>query len=242
MINSDKEKVGEHMEQNQLYRLMVANNYELLKGYTNFDYSISDLQNVTQYPYKTVHNMLYNEFPEYVERRLDYKNKMYQDIEHFINLGIPIDIFKEDVPLISHIEQVKSLRRTIQRMVDGGKIEPETPPITMSRFKNLVQRVEIKDALIANMRATEPLTIKAIADNMDVSQSLVFKINRTLDEVDPNMNTQGRNLAYDKTEKLYDIYESYLQGMAKSDIASTYNVSNQDILIINKTFKLMDSY
>lgn len=230
------------METNQLYRLLIANDNELLKGYANYEYTISDLQKVTQYPYKAVHNILYNEFPSYVESRMAYKDEMYKMIEHFIDLGIPIDIFREDVPMIRHIQQVKSLRRTIQRMINGNKINPNVSPVTMSRFKNLVQRVEIKRALIENIRSTQPVTVKNIAEQLDVSQSLVFKINRSLDEIDPEMNTQGQNPSYDKTEQLYEVFENYEHGRSKEDIMNTYDISNQDMLIIIKTFKLMNEY
>lgn len=230
------------METNQLYRLLIANDNELLKGYANYEYTISDLQKVTQYPYKTVHNMLYNEFPNYVESRMAYKDEMYKMIEHFIDLGIPIDIFREDVPMIRHIQQVKSLRRTIQRMINSDKINPSVSPVTMSRFKNLVQRVEIKRALVENIRSTQPVAVKNIAEQLDVSQSLVFKINRNLDEIDPEMNTQGQNPSYDKTEQLYEVFENYEHGRSKEDIMNTYDISNQDLLIIIKTFKLMNEY
>lgn len=230
------------METNQLYRLLIANDSELLKGYANYEYTISDLQKVTQYPYKAVHNMLYNEFPNYVESRMAYKDEMYKMIEHFIDLGIPIDIFREDVPMIRHIQQVKSLRRTIQRMINSDKINPSVSPVTMSRFKNLVQRVEIKRALVENIRSTQPVAVKNIAEQLDVSQSLVFKINRSLDEIDPEMNTQGQNPSYDKTEQLYEVFENYEHGRSKEDMMNTYDISNQDILIIIKTFKLMNEY
>ena len=230
------------METNQLYRLLIANDNELLKGYANYEYTISDLQKVTQYPYKAVHNMLYNEFPNYVESRMAYKDEMYKMIEHFIDLGIPIDIFREDVPMIRHIQQVKSLRRTIQRMINSDKINPSVSPVTMSRFKNLVQRVEIKRALVENIRSTQPVAVKNIAEQLDVSQSLVFKINRSLDEIDPEMNTQGQNPSYDKTEQLYEVFENYEHGRSKEDIMNTYDISNQDMLIIIKTFKLMNEY
>ena len=230
------------METNQLYRLLIANDSELLKGYANYEYTISDLQKVTQYPYKAVHNMLYNEFPNYVESRMAYKDEMYKMIEHFIDLGIPIDIFREDVPMIRHIQQVKSLRRTIQRMINSDKINPSVSPVTMSRFKNLVQRVEIKRALVENIRSTQPVAVKNIAEQLDVSQSLVFKINRNLDEIDPEMNTQGQNPSYDKTEQLYEVFENYEHGRSKEDIMNTYDISNQDLLIIIKTFKLMNEY
>ena len=230
------------METNQLYRLLIANDSELLKGYANYEYTISDLQKVTQYPYKAVHNILYNEFPSYVESRMAYKDEMYKMIEHFIDLGIPIDIFREDVPMIRHIQQVKSLRRTIQRMINSDKINPSVSPVTMSRFKNLVQRVEIKRALVENIRSTQPVAVKNIAEQLDVSQSLVFKINRSLDEIDPEMNTQGQNPSYDKTEQLYEVFENYEHGRSKEDMMNTYDISNQDILIIIKTFKLMNEY
>jgi hypothetical protein len=230
------------METNQLYRLLIANDSELLKGYANYEYTISDLQKVTQYPYKAVHNILYNEFPSYVESRMAYKDEMYKMIEHFIDLGIPIDIFREDVPMIRHIQQVKSLRRTIQRMINSDKINPSVSPVTMSRFKNLVQRVEIKRALVENIRSTQPIAVKNIAEQLDVSQSLVFKINRSLDEIDPEMNTQGQNPSYDKTEQLYEVFENYEHGRSKEDIMNTYDISNQDMLIIIKTFKLMNEY
>lgn len=230
------------METNQLYRLLIANDNELLKGYANYEYTISDLQKVTQYPYKAVHNMLYNEFPNYVESRMAYKDEMYKMIEHFIDLGIPIDIFREDVPMIRHIQQVKSLRRTIQRMINSDKINPSVSPVTMSRFKNLVQRVEIKRALVENIRSTQPVAVKNIAEQLDVSQSLVFKINRSLDEIDPEMNTQGQNPSYDKTEQLYEVFENYEHGRSKEDMMNTYDISNQDLLIIIKTFKLMNEY
>ena len=230
------------METNQLYRLLIANDSELLKGYANYEYTISDSQKVTQYPYKAVHNMLYNEFPNYVESRMAYKDEMYKMIEHFIDLGIPIDIFREDVPMIRHIQQVKSLRRTIQRMINSDKINPSVSPVTMSRFKNLVQRVEIKRALVENIRSTQPVAVKNIAEQLDVSQSLVFKINRNLDEIDPEMNTQGQNPSYDKTEQLYEVFENYEHGRSKEDMMNTYDISNQDILIIIKTFKLMNEY
>lgn len=230
------------METNQLYRLLIANDSELLKGYANYEYTISDLQKVTQYPYKAVHNILYNEFPSYVESRMAYKDEMYKMIEHFIDLGIPIDIFREDVPMIRHIQQVKSLRRTIQRMINSDKINPSVSPVTMSRFKNLVQRVEIKRALVENIRSTQPVAVKNIAEQLDVSQSLVFKINRSLDEIDPEMNTQGQNPSYDKTEQLYEVFENYEHGRSKEDIMNTYDISNQDLLIIIKTFKLMNEY
>lgn len=230
------------METNQLYRLLIANDSELLKGYANYEYTISDLQKVTQYPYKAVHNILYNEFPSYVESRMAYKDEMYKMIEHFIDLGIPIDIFREDVPMIRHIQQVKSLRRTIQRMINSDKINPSVSPVTMSRFKNLVQRVEIKRALVENIRSTQPVAVKNIAEQLDVSQSLVFKINRSLDEIDPEMNTQGQNPSYDKTEQLYEVFENYEHGRSKEDIMNTYDISNQDMLIIIKTFKLMNEY
>ena len=230
------------METNQLYRLLIANDNELLKGYANYEYTISDLQKVTQYPYKAVHNILYNEFPSYVESRMAYKDEMYKMIEHFIDLGIPIDIFREDVPMIRHIQQVKSLRRTIQRMINSDKINPSVSPVTMSRFKNLVQRVEIKRALVENIRSTQPVAVKNIAEQLDVSQSLVFKINRSLDEIDPEMNTQGQNPSYDKTEQLYEVFENYEHGRSKEDIMNTYDISNQDLLIIIKTFKLMNEY
>ena len=230
------------METNQLYRLLIANDSELLKGYANYEYTISDLQKVTQYPYKAVHNILYNEFPSYVESRMAYKDEMYKMIEHFIDLGIPIDIFREDVPMIRHIQQVKSLRRTIQRMINSDKINPSVSPVTMSRFKNLVQRVEIKRALVENIRSTQPVAVKNIAEQLDVSQSLVFKINRSLDEIDPEMNTQGQNPSYDKTEQLYEVFENYEHGRSKEDMMNTYDISNQDRLIIIKTFKLMNEY
>lgn len=230
------------METNQLYRLLIANDSELLRGYANYEYTISDLQKVTQYPYKAVHNILYNEFPSYVESRMAYKDEMYKMIEHFIDLGIPIDIFREDVPMIRHIQQVKSLRRTIQRMINSDKINPSVSPVTMSRFKNLVQRVEIKRALVENIRSTQPVAVKNIAEQLDVSQSLVFKINRSLDEIDPEMNTQGQNPSYDKTEQLYEVFENYEHGRSKEDIMNTYDISNQDMLIIIKTFKLMNEY
>lgn len=230
------------METNQLYRLLIANDNELLEGYANYEYTISDLQKVTQYPYKAVHNILYNEFPSYVEARMAYKDEMYKMIEHFIDLGIPIDIFREDVPMIRHIQEVKSLRRTIQRMINDNKINPNVSPVTMSRFKNLVQRVEIKRALIENIRSTQPVTVKNIAEQLDVSQSLVFKINRSLDEIDPEMNTQGQNPSYDKTEQLYEVFENYEHGRSKEDMMNAYDISNQDILIIIKTFKLMNEY
>ena len=230
------------METNQLYRLLIANDSELLKGYANYEYTISDSQKVTQYPYKAVHNMLYNEFPNYVESRMAYKDEMYKMIEHFIDLGIPIDIFREDVPMIRHIQEVKSLRRTIQRMINSDKINPSVSPVTMSRFKNLVQRVEIKRALVENIRSTQPVAVKNIAEQLDVSQSLVFKINRNLDEIDPEMNTQGQNPSYDKTEQLYEVFENYEHGRSKEDMMNTYDISNQDILIIIKTFKLMNEY
>src|SRR5699024_1206116 len=230
------------METNQLYRLLIAYDNESLKGYANYEYTISDLQKVTQYPYKAVHNMLYNEFPNYVESRMAYKDEMYKMIEHFIDLGLPIDIFREDVPMIRHIHQVKSLRRTIQRMINSHKINPSVSPVTRSRFKNLVQRVEIKRALVENIRSTQPVAVKNIADQLDVSQSLVFKINRNLDEIDPEMNTQGQNPSYDKTEQLYEVIENYEHGRSKEDMMNTYDISNQDILIIIKTFKLMNEY
>lgn len=230
------------MENEALCRLFEANDCELLKGYSEHQYSINDLQEITQHTYREIHDTLYNEFPEYVEQRRDNQTYMYQLIEHFINLGIPIDIFREDVPLIQHIHQVKTLQRTIQRMLQSGKISPDIKPMTSTKFLSMVRRIEIKDFLVSNMKSQSPLLIKDIAQTFGVSQSFVFKINRKLDEVAPENTQLDNSREYDRVERLYDIYEQVEEGLSKSDITERYDITKEDLLITVKTFKLMQEH
>src|SRR5699024_12815468 len=108
---------------------------------------MNDLQIMTNFKTSEIRYVLNKYFPDSLERRIENKLDMESQIEHYINMGFPVDVFNQDIMLIKHLFQNQSLLRYIQRLIDDYDIEVELPPITSHNFTNSSKRVTIKIGL-----------------------------------------------------------------------------------------------
>lgn len=224
------------MKTDRLKRLLSEGECALLKSYEQHELDMDDLQIMTNFKKNEIRYVINTHFPNTPERRIENKLKMEGEIENYINIGIPVDIFREEIMLIKNLYQNQSLLRYIQRLIDNYEIEVELPQITLYKFNSILNRVIIKRSLVENMKKTEPLTIKELAKDLHVSESSVFKINRKLNVIDP-INTVLDDRIGERVEELYDIHLALKNGATMTSIKSLYNYSMSDIRMIKKTFQ-----
>ncbi|MDK7284305.1 hypothetical protein [Staphylococcus pettenkoferi] len=223
------------MKGGRLKRLLAEDNCSLLRSYENHEVDMNDLQIMTNFKKSEIRYTINKYFHDSIERRIDNKLQMEAQIEHNINMGFPVDIFKENISLIKHHFQNQSLLRFIQRLIDNHEIEVDLIPITGFKFQSIINRIKIKYAIVQNMNNAKPLPLKTIAKSNDVSPSFVFKINRLLNQFDP-INTSLDGRIGDKIERLYNIHLKMQNGITMTDIQTRYNISINDVRMIKKIF------
>lgn len=231
--------IGEvdRVEDKRALKLLQKDNSELLEKYGEYFYSINDLADITGYPYQKIHNILNRYFPSYKEKREKFKNEMYLEIQRYIELGIPVDVFNSKVPLIHHLKNTKTLKRAIKRLNDSEKIFINAEPITLFKFSSVLMHIKIEYALIRNKQLRHTATLKTIASDYGISESMVFKINR-----DMNNKNQKRYETPEESMKanvrlMYKIYQLLTVGEPPSNIKRSYELSDNELALINKTFK-----
>lgn len=224
-----------------IYRLLTADDNYLLKGYASFQFDMKDLIDITGYPRQDIYYVIYNQFGYYVERKEINKKKMFQRIEYYINLAIPIEVIQESVAVLKDISQIDTLRRCMTRLMARHEIIPEIPPITLGRFRILYTRLRLKTIILDNAKTPQPLTLKQLAHQYDVSFSLISKINQRIDDVPPYIISDEYTSVYLKIEYIYQIYLELTQGASIKQVAQRYELSPDDVLLIQKTFKLIHS-
>lgn len=223
------------LKNEQLYDLLTANDNELLMGYETYLYNISDLKRITNSSSDDLRKMIYHTFSDSVKKRLENKKVMEKQIEHYINMGFPIDFFDGYVQLLHHLSQVKSLQRKISRLIDDKEIYVEVPPITLYRFKNIIKRLQIKRDIVENMKLARPIALKEIAKKHNVSENLIFTINRQLDLDNPR-GTPIDGKVGEKVEFLYDIHCKLKSGETMTSIQALYNTNIDDVRMIKQLF------
>ena len=224
------------MKGGRLKRLLIDDNYSLLRGYEQHEVDMHDLQIMTNFKNTEIRYVLNRYFPDSLERRIENKLQMEAQIEHYINMGFPVDIIKQDIMLIKHLYQNQSLLRFIQRLIDNHDIEVEMPQITLYKFKSIVKRLQIKRAIVENMQRPKPLALKHIAKAHHVSESSIFKINRILNKLDP-YNTSLDGTLGERIEYLYDIHQTLSDGASMTSVQTQYGISIDDARMIKKVFR-----
>lgn len=224
-----------------IYRLLTADNNYLLEGYASFKFDMKDLIDVIGYSRQEIYYIIYNHFGDYVQLRDDNKQKMFKRIERYINLAIPIEVIQESIVLLKDISQIDTLRRSISRLMERGDLIPEIPPITLGRFRILYTRLRLRDVILNNMKMPKPLTLKQLAEQYEVSFSLISKINQSIDEIPPHSISDDYASVYLKIESIYEVYSELSNGSSIKQVADRYDLSSDDVLLIQKTFKLIHS-
>lgn len=222
-----------------IYRLLTADDNYLLKGYASFQFDMKDLTEVIGYSRKDIYYIIYNHFGDYIQLRDDNKQDMFKRIEHYINLAIPIEVIQESVVLLKDLSQINTLRRSIARLIERRDLMPEIPPVTLGRFHILYTRLRLRDVILNNAKTPKPLTIKQLADQYNVSFSLMSKINQSIDEVPPHSISDEYASVYRKIEYTYQIYLALYEGLSIKQVCQKYEMSTDDVLLIQKTFKLI---
>jgi len=224
-----------------IYRLLTADDNYLLQGYASFQFDIKDLIDITGYRRQDIYYVIYNHFGTYVDLRNENKKKMFKQIEHYINIAIPIEVIQESMVLLKDISQIDTLRRSISRLISRHHIMPEIPPITLGRFRILYTRLRLRDIILNNAQTPKPLTLKQLAEQYEVSFSLISKINQRIDEIPPYMISDDYASVYLKISYMYDIYLALQEGMSIKQVARKNYLDDSDVLLIQKTFKLIHS-
>src|SRR5699024_8731785 len=144
-----------------------------------------DLQIMTNFKTSEIRYVLNKYFPDSLERRIENKLDMESQIEHYINMGVPVDVFNQHIMLINHFFQHQSLLPYISSVIDDYDIEVELPQITYHKVNSIIKRVKIKRAIVENENRPKQLALKYNAKSQNVSVSTVVKINRMLNKFDP---------------------------------------------------------
>lgn len=223
------------MTGNRLKCLLSDDDFALLREYEQHEVDMNDLQIMTNFKTSEIRYVLNKYFPDSLERRIENKLDMESQIEHYINMGFPVDVFNQDIMLINHLFQNQSLLRYIQRLIDDYDIEVELPQITSHKFNSIIKRVKIKRAIVENENRPKPLALKYIAKSQNVSVSTVFKINRVLNKFDPIHTSLDGKLG-EQIEWIYDIYQSLKVGTSMTSVQTQYNLSIKDVRMIKKIF------
>ena len=142
---------------------------------------------------------------------------------------------------LKNITQINTLRRAVNRLIDRGDLNPEVLPITLGRFHILYKRLILRDVIIANTKSPNPLTLKQLAEQNHVSFSLIAKINRSIDEVPPHIISDEYASVYLRIELLNEIKRQLENGLSIKQVSDKYQLETNDVLLIQKTFRLIES-
>lgn len=224
----------------KLIEKLSKDSYHLLVGYESYQYSMKDLVAITGHSRQDVYYIIYRYFPTYIEGREITRKQMLKDIEHYINMGIPIDIIAEKVAVLQDVSDINTLRRTIARMMKKREVNPEVPPITLGKFSMLYKRVWLKTALLENESSETPLSHKKLAEKLNVSFSLLSKINQYIDDTPPYVMSDKYASIYLKIEQLSKIKQDMENHISKKQLMFYYELDETDLLMIEKTFRLIN--
>lgn len=208
----------------------------LLKDYETNQIGLKDIVKQTGYSKNVIRYVVYEFFKSSVEKRERHKKEMLKECEHYINLGIPIDVFSESIILFQEIKHLNTLRRTILRHIDNGEINPSLPPIALPKFVRLYQRIRVKNAILENEKRSKPLSVKNLSEELGVSYSFASKISQSIDEVPPYKIADGYETVYIQLETLSKIQCDVDNMVSRHRILDRYDIPEKDLLMIEKTF------
>jgi len=193
---------------NQSVVTQLKNDKVLLRHYAQHRISTKDLMEETGCKNRqNLHRIIHIHFPKTEQDRQKMADVYMDEVETFINQGLPFDVFCEDNPLFDHTQSVASMRKKIDRWHQQSRIILMNRPVTLKQFKKVLNHVRVKQALVENAQVKPSKSLSVIARDLQVSYSFVTKISRTLEGFLTYYLTEDYETLMDSVERLYHAYQ-----------------------------------